>query len=85
MACEKGALEGAICARAHMRSNPKCPFSSFPIPLPTLRTFQACGGRRLDLSVGIDEHSNHQTKLAISIAVYTIYESQVLYLLKKIS
>ena len=23
MACEKGALEGAICARAHMRSNPK--------------------------------------------------------------
>ena len=23
MACEKGALEGAICARAHMRSKPK--------------------------------------------------------------
>ena len=22
MACEKGALEGAICARAHMRTNP---------------------------------------------------------------
>ena len=45
MACEKGALEGAICARAHMRSNPKCPFSSFPIPLPTLRTFHSLWGK----------------------------------------
>ena len=77
MACEKGALEGAICAHAHMRSNPKS---------ITYLTYFSCLWGKTDVgSLSGDWWAVIIKPSWLFQLQYTIYESQVLYLLKKIS